>query len=72
MSPLQGEDILMSSDPRVARETRLPWAILLNAFSVQPSGYSTIHVSPLLISFSRLPGPAFAMAASIWSTIMSS
>lgn len=34
--------------------------------------YSTIHVSPLLSSFSRLPGPDFAMAASIWSTIISS
>ena len=27
--------------------------------------YSTIQVSPLLINFSRLPGPVFATAASI-------
>lgn len=34
--------------------------------------YSTTHMSPLLISFSRLPGPDLAMAASIWAVIMSS
>jgi hypothetical protein len=34
--------------------------------------HSTIHVSPLLMSFSRLPGPFFVTAASIWATIISS
>ena len=34
--------------------------------------YSTTQVSPLLRSFSKLPGPDFVMAASIWSTSISS
>jgi hypothetical protein len=35
MSPLQGEDVLFVRDPRVAREARLPWAILCHAVGVE-------------------------------------